>query len=122
MKSPRVAAAGWQPPLAHALADTRLFSQPVCLVGVGAEGRQLSAVTPDAPPLQLPLELVAQGLQLRFDREIDGNIFEDVHVMGAMHAMLRLGVAELLALLELFREAPHDAQVGTWKVGGVMAH
>ena len=45
----------------------RPLSQPLLLVEVGGEVGDVSAVTPDTPPLPLPRVLVAQGLKLRFD-------------------------------------------------------
>ena len=55
-----------------------LLSRPVCLLEVGNEAGRLSAVMPDTPPSLLPLELVAHGLDLRFDGAIDGDILADL--------------------------------------------
>ena len=59
-----------------------LFSRPVLIVEVGAEGGVESAVTPDTLPLPLPLVLVAQGLELRFDLPMMVHILADLHVLG----------------------------------------
>ena len=75
MKLPRVTVLGWRPLLVR-LGGTRLLSRPACLVEVGAEGGQLSAVAPDTTPLPLPQELVAHGLELRFHGAIDGDTLD----------------------------------------------
>ena len=60
----------------------RLFRRPVLLVEVGAEVGDVSAVTPDTPPLPLPRVLVAQGLEFRFDLAMMVHILADLHVLG----------------------------------------
>ena len=60
----------------------QLFSRPVLLVEVGPEIGDVSAVTPDTPPLLLPRVLVAQGLELRFDVSMMVHILADLHVLG----------------------------------------
>ena len=64
---------------------------------------------PDTPPLPLPLVLVAQGLECRFDLAMMGHIVADLHVQRGTHAILRPGVAELL---EPSHEATDDGQAG----------
>ena len=87
---------------------TRLFSRPLVLLDVRLEGRQLSPVTPDAPPLPLPLVLPPQGLQFYLGLAMMGHILADLHVLRGTHATLRPGVAELL----FSHEATDDGQAG----------
>ena len=58
----------------------RLLSRPVALVEVGAEVRDVSAITPDTPRLLPPRVLVAEGLELRSDVAMMVHILADHHV------------------------------------------
>ena len=110
MKSPGVTAPGWCLPFLRG-AVARLFSWPILLVENGAEVGDVSAVTPDKPPLPLPLVLVAQSLELRF------NLSMMVHILAVLHALgggipLGPGVAVLPVPFKLSHEATDDGQAG----------
>ena len=91
---------------------TQLFSRPVLLEGAGAEGGHVSAVTPDRPPVPLPLVLVGHGLEFCIDLDMRGHILAGLNVLTGTHAILRMGVAGLPALVKPSHEATDDAQAG----------
>ena len=71
---------------------------------VGAEVGDVSAVTPDMPPLPLPRVLVAEGLELRFDIAMMVHILADLHVVRG-----RFPLGPGVAVLPVPRQPPHDA-------------
>ena len=83
---------------------SRLFSRPVLLVEVGAEVGDVSAVTPDTPPLLLPRVLLAQGLELRF------NLARMVHILADLHVLAgTLSLGPRVAVLPVPHQPPHEA-------------
>ena len=92
-----MAAQGWWPALAQ--------------VEVGAKLGDVSAVTPDTPPLPLPLVLVAQGLELRFDLAMILHSLADLHVLKGS-AFLSSEVSLLPVPIHPSHDATDDGQAG----------
>ena len=89
----------------------RLFSWTVLFVEVGAEVGDVSAITLEAPPLQLPMVLVAQGLEPRFDVAMMVHILADLHVLGG-GISLGLGVCGTPGPIPALLLAMDDGQAG----------
>ena len=78
---------------------------------VCAEGGDVSAVTPDTPPLFLPLVLVALGSGLCLDFTMMVHILTDLHIPGGSIS-LGPGVSVLLVPLQPSHEATDDGHGG----------
>ena len=97
-----VAAIGWG-------AGAQLLSWPVLVVDIRADGVGVSAATPDTPPLLLPLSIVAQGSELRFDLAMMVHILADIHVPGGSMPQSS-GVAVLPVPIQPSHGAMHHGQ------------
>ena len=88
-----------------------LSSRRVLVLVVGAEGRDVLAVTPDAPPLPLPLVLIAENSELRFNLPMMVRILADLRVLGGS-IPLGPGVGVLPVPFQPSYEATDDGQAG----------
>ena len=71
---------------------------------VGAEVGDISAVTPDRPPLLLPRVLLAQGLELRFNLAMMVHILAYLHVLGGSFPL-----QQRVPVLPVPLQTPHEA-------------
>ena len=88
-----------------------LFSVPVLIVEVRAEGGDVSTVTPNRPPLPLPLVLVVQGSDFRLHLATMVHIDADPDNLGGSICLCP-GVAVLPVPLQPYHEATDDGQAG----------
>ena len=103
MKSPRVAAPGWWPPLPGAGALGSSAGRSFWWRS-GLKSGTYRHVTPDTPLLPLPGVLVAQGLEFCFNLAMMVHIIADLHILGGSFTL-----GPRVSVLPVPLQPPHGA-------------